>query len=84
MQISEAKSTEELSDLLACDSYSFVREVDYSKPQPQYGDKKDLVHSIALHYVIFSVEAELDQIVQGLYMKVACFGSAMKPESRAH
>ena len=66
MQISEAKSTEELSDLLGCDSYSFIRDVGYSKPQPKYGDKEDIVHSIALHYVILSVKAELDQIVQGL------------------
>ena len=63
MQISEAK---ELSDLLGCDGYSFVRDVGYSKPEPKYGNKEDIVHSIALHYVILSVKAELDQIVQGL------------------
>lgn len=67
MQISEAKSTEELLDLLHCDSYSFVRDVGYLKPQPVYGDKQDIVRSVALHYVILSVKAELDQIVQGLH-----------------
>jgi hypothetical protein len=66
-KISEAKSTEELLDLLHCDSYSFVRDVGYLKPQPVYGDKQDIVRSVALHYVILSVKAELDQIVQGLH-----------------
>ena len=70
MQIEDITNTEDLQDLMTSDEYDFRYACGYTKPTSSLAisNKDDIVCSLALHYTIYALKAELDQISEGLQM----------------
>lgn len=68
MQIIDATSTEELRALLDGDDFDFRFQAGCTMPSAALTieDNLTLANSLALHYVIYSKKAALDQLVSGL------------------
>ena len=68
MQIADASSTSQLQELLNTEEFNFRYDLGISKPahEVRLGDRETLVSSMALHYGVLVVKAELDQILCGL------------------
>ena len=68
MQITEVQNTQELQALLMKEEYDFRYACGYTKPVANLttSNVKEIVLCLALHFIIYSNKAELDQISEGL------------------
>ena len=68
MQITEVQNTQELQALLMKEEYDFRYTCGYTKPVANLttSNVKEIVLCLALHFIIYSNKAELDQISEGL------------------
>ena len=71
-------TTEQLQTTLGTGSYEFVFDCGYTKPltQATVDDKKDIVHTVWLHFGLFQPHAELAQLRNGLYQTLQFEGLA--------
>lgn len=68
-QIESATTTEQLQELLSSEEFlSVCFECGYTKPHTQVSveDKEDVIRIIALDYLVYRVQAEIDQLAEGL------------------
>ena len=68
MQIEEAESTETLQKLMNSPEFAFRFECGYPKPTTciTIDDRDSIARYLAMHHVVYSQKAELDQIKLGL------------------
>ena len=68
MQIQDASSVSQLQELLNKEEFDFRYDLGISKPAHavRLDDRETLVSSMALHYGVLVVKAELDQILCGI------------------
>lgn len=68
MQIEDASSVSQLQELLNTEEFDFRYDLGISKPshEVRLDDRETLVSSMALHFGVLVVKAELDQILCGL------------------
>ena len=67
-QLQAASTVQEARDLLESDDYDFLFDVGLSTPSSNFGlcDRDNLVSSLAVHFTVAVVKAQLDQMVVGL------------------
>ena len=68
MQIEDASLVSQLQELLNTEEFDFRYDLGISKPvhEIRLDDRETLVSSMALHYGVLMVKAELDQLLCGL------------------
>ena len=68
MKITEMQNTQELQAFLMKDEYEFRYACGYTKPVANLttSNIKEIVLCLALHFIIYSNKAELNQISEGL------------------
>ena len=68
MQVTEVQNTQELQALLMKEEYDFRYACSYTKPVANLttSNINEIVLCLALHFIIYSNKAELDQISEGL------------------
>ena len=68
-RIASATMTKQMQELLSLEEFlSVCLERGYTKPWTQVSieDKEDVIHIIALDYLVYRVQAEIDQLAEGL------------------
>ena len=59
MQLRQAKSTEEIQDVLSANDYSFLFECGYSKPSITLVDIQELLRTVWLHHTVYRFYGEI-------------------------
>ena len=66
MQLRQAKSTEEIQEVLSSKDYSFLFECGYSKPSITLADIQELLRTVWLHHTVYRVYGEIQQLKDGI------------------
>lgn len=68
MQLSKCETSSEIHQLLDSEEFQFRFDAGVTVPSASIGieQKDEIVHSLVMHYLVYTCKAELDQLTQGL------------------